>query len=149
MKSISKNPPYCYVGNNPILRVDPDGRIWDTVFDVAFTLYDVGEAAYQYAKTGSVDKTTEAALAADALAIIIPGVTGAGVGVRITAHADDAVRVADKAVDAVEVVNGNSKASEKAQHVYEIVNKATNKVEKVGISGGKVSKAGESYRATS
>ena len=21
--------PYCYVGNNPILRIDPDGRIWD------------------------------------------------------------------------------------------------------------------------
>jgi hypothetical protein len=29
------------------------------------------------------------------------------------------------------------------------VNKTTSKVEKVGISGGKVSKAGDSYRATS
>lgn len=59
------------------------------------------------------------------------------------------VKIIDKAIDAVKAVNGNSKASEKAQHVYEIVNKATNKVEKVGISGGKVSKAGDSYRATS
>ncbi len=59
------------------------------------------------------------------------------------------VKIIDKAIDAVKTVNGNSKASEKAQHVYEIVNKTTNKVEKVGISGGKVSKAGDSYRATS
>ena len=37
----------------------------------------------------------------------------------------------------------------KAQHVYEIVNKTTSKVVKVGVSGGKISKAGDSYRATS
>jgi RHS repeat-associated protein len=59
------------------------------------------------------------------------------------------VKIIENAIDAVKAVNGNSKASEKAQHVYEIVNKTTNKVEKVGISGGKVSKAGDSYRATS
>jgi len=44
------------------------------------------------------------------LAIIIPGVTGAGVGVRITAHADDAVRAADKAVDAVKAVDKGADA---------------------------------------
>jgi len=25
--------PYCYVGNNPIMRIDPDGRYWDTEED--------------------------------------------------------------------------------------------------------------------
>jgi RHS repeat-associated protein len=59
------------------------------------------------------------------------------------------VKIINEAIDAVKVVNGNSKASTKAQHVYEIVNITTSKVEKVGISGGKVSKAGDSYRATS
>jgi|GEM_PF-1498320 len=91
--------PFCYVGNNPVSRLDPDGRIWDTILDAAFTLYDVGEAAYQYAKTGSVSATTKAALAADALAIVIPGVTGAGIGVRMAAHTADAVKTADKVID--------------------------------------------------
>ena len=59
------------------------------------------------------------------------------------------VKIIDNAISAVKAVNGNSKASEKAQHVYEIVNNATKGVEKVGISGGKISKAGDSYRATS
>ncbi|MCQ4142567.1 hypothetical protein, partial [Chryseobacterium sp. EO14] len=49
----------------------------------------------------------------------------------------------------VKAANGNSKASTRAQHVYGIVNKTTSGVEKVGISGGKISKAGNSYRATS
>jgi len=47
------------------------------------------------------------------------------------------------------VVNGNSKSSTKAQHVYEIFEKGTDNVVKTGISGGKVSKADKSYRATS
>jgi hypothetical protein len=109
--------PYGYVGNNPIIRVDPDGRIWDVILDAVFTLYDAGEAAYQYATTGSVSATTKAALAADALAIVIPGVTGAGIGVRIAAHADDAVKTADKVVDDVKttdkVVDG-AKTTQKA-----------------------------------
>ena len=162
--------PYCYVGNNPVLRVDPDGRIWDTILDAAFTLYDAGEAAYQYATTGAVSTTTKAALAADALAIIIPGVTGAGIGVRMAAHAEDAVRAADKAIDVVKAVdkvadgektvdkvadgakalNGNSKASTKAQHNYDIVDTHNNNsVVKTGTSGGKETKAGESYRGNS
>lgn len=48
--------------------------------------------------------------------------------------------------NAIKAVNGNSKVSEKAQHVYGLVK---NGVEKVGISGGKISKADKSYRATS
>ncbi|GEM_PF-491255 len=54
--------------------------------------------------------------------------------------------------NAIEAVNGNSKASTKAQHVYEIYKTGKNGAEEVvktGVSGGKVSKAGESYRATS
>ncbi|WP_299884403.1 DUF6443 domain-containing protein [uncultured Lacinutrix sp.] len=49
---------------------------------------------------------------------------------------------------ALKNINGNSKASKKAQHVYGLVDDNTNNIEKVGISGGKISKAGNSYRAT-
>ena len=59
------------------------------------------------------------------------------------------VKIIENAIDGIKAVNGNSKASEKAQHVYEIVNNTTKGVEKVGVSGGKISKAGDSYRATS
>ena len=74
--------PYAYCGNAPMIRVDKDGRIWDTVIDVAFVAYDLADAGTQYLNTGSVSSTTKAALAADALAAVIPGVTGAGLAVR-------------------------------------------------------------------
>jgi hypothetical protein len=58
------------------------------------------------------------------------------------------VKIIEKAIDGVKAVNGNSKLSTKAQHVYEIVETATKKVVKPGISGGKITKAEKSYRAT-
>jgi len=118
--------PYGYVANNPITRVDPDGRIWDTVLDVAFTLYDAGEAAYQYATTGKVSATTKAALGADALAIVIPGVTGAGIGVRMAAHADDAVR----AVKAVDKVAEGSKGVERLRETAKTGQEAHRQIQK-------------------
>jgi hypothetical protein len=53
------------------------------------------------------------------------------------------------AVDGEKVVNGNSKLSTNAQHIYGLVEKESGNIEKVGVSGGKVSEAGKSYRATS
>ena len=76
---------------------------------------------------------------------VIPYVGDIGKVGKIGKH----VKTINKAIDGAKAVNGNSKASKKAQHVYEIVNNTTKNVEKVGISGGKISKAGNSYRATS
>lgn len=59
------------------------------------------------------------------------------------------LKTIEKAIDGAKAVNGNSKASTKAQHVYEIFETGTENVVKTGISGGKVSKADKSYRATS
>jgi hypothetical protein len=59
------------------------------------------------------------------------------------------VKGLDKISDGIKAVNGNSKASTKAQHVYEVFEKGSGNVVKTGISGGKVSKADKSYRATS
>lgn len=58
------------------------------------------------------------------------------------------VKILDGAIDGAKVINGNSKNSTKAQHVYEIFEKGTDNVVKTGISGGKISKADKSYRAT-
>ena len=74
--------PYAYCSNNPLVRVDEDGRIWDTILDVGFLIYDVAEAYSQYAQQNSVNASTKAAIFADAAAILIPGVTGAGLAVR-------------------------------------------------------------------
>ena len=74
--------PDAYCGNNPMIRVDKDGRIWDTVLDIAFIAYDIAEAGHQYVTQGRVDATTKAALAADVMAAAIPMATGAGVAVR-------------------------------------------------------------------
>jgi len=49
---------------------------------------------------------------------------------------------------AIKAVNGNSKLSKNAQHVYAIINEETKLIEKIGVSGGKISKANKSYRAT-
>ncbi|PKW29040.1 DUF6443 domain-containing protein [Flavobacterium lindanitolerans] len=57
--------------------------------------------------------------------------------------------VTNNSVAVSKPVNGNSKASTKAQHLYEIYETSNSNVVKTGVSGGKVSKAGKSYRATS
>jgi hypothetical protein len=44
--------------------------------------------------------------------------------------------------------HGNSILSQKANHGYAIINKHTGEIYKFGISGGKISAAGASYRAT-
>jgi RHS repeat-associated protein len=82
--------PYVFCGNNPVNRIDKDGRIWDTVLDLAFVAYDAAEAAYQYCTTGHVSNTTKAALGADALAAAVPGLTGTGLAVRTGAKATGA-----------------------------------------------------------
>ena len=142
--------PYTYCGDNPMIRVDKDGRIWDTVLDVAFVAYDLVEAGTQYLRTGSVSNETKAALAADAMAAVIPGVTGAGVVARAGVKGIEAskkIRTASKIVKSY--VHGNSKASTKAQHAYDIINTETKKIVKTGVSGGKILKNGKSARAES
>ena len=42
--------PYAFCGNNPIIRIDSDGRIWDTIWDVGNLVYDVGAAVYHHIK---------------------------------------------------------------------------------------------------
>ena len=95
--------PYAYCGNAPMIRVDKDGRIWDTVIDVAFVAYDLADAGTQYLNTGSVSSTTKAALAADALAAVIPGVTGAGLAVRAGEKAANVTKSVGRSADVAKI----------------------------------------------
>ena len=76
---------------------------------------------------------------------VIPYVGDIGKVGKVGKH----LKTIEKAIDGAKAVHGNSKASTKAQHVYEIFETATDNVVKTGISGGKVSNADKSYRATS
>jgi RHS repeat-associated protein len=94
--------PYAYCGGNPINRLDKDGKIWDTFLDVYFTAYDINEAVHQYYTTGHVSDVTKYAMIADASAIFIPFVTGAGLAVR-AGHAIEAVNTVDHIAEEVRI----------------------------------------------
>ncbi len=90
---------YAYAGNDPINGLDPSGHIFETPWDVANVVYDVGEIAvgvgvgvwtgdYSIAKNGVID------LGVDAASTLIPGVpAGSSKAIRITA------RYGDKTID--------------------------------------------------
>ena len=102
--------PYVFCGNNPVNRIDKDGRIWDTVLDLAFVAYDAAEAAYQYCTTGHVSNTTKAALGADALAAAVPCLTGTGLAVRTGAKAaENAIRTSKIAESTNKIVEFGGK----------------------------------------
>ncbi|RCX00993.1 RHS repeat-associated protein [Schleiferia thermophila] len=178
---------YNFVQNNPILRVDPDGRLDDIVITgennssvtIKTDLIDVsvnagsivGDLGGNYTLEGTdvliaaldivgiVDPTGVADVAAATLEAkqgnygsailsglgVVPLIGDLGKVGKIGKH----MKTINNAIDGAKAVNGNSKASTKAQHVYEIFETGTGNVVKTGISGGKVSQADKSYRATS
>lgn len=74
---------YAYVSNNPLSNSDSTGLFLDTILDVGFLLYD-GYRIFKDNVFGECDNLNEnlAALGADSLSIILPGVTGGGAAVR-------------------------------------------------------------------
>ena len=75
--------PYNFVENNPINKVDPDGRFpIDIIADLAFIGYDLYDMAKTKINGGNISATQYAALGADALGAVIPYATGLGAAVR-------------------------------------------------------------------
>lgn len=70
---------YAYVGNDPINRRDPSGKIWDTVADLGFIGYDL----YKLASDGNCNRGENlAALGLDVAGALLPFATGLGAASR-------------------------------------------------------------------
>ena len=86
--------PYTYCGNNPVLRIDKDGRIWETVWDVGNMLYDAGAAVAAHIRGDHVSAQSHwVDLGVDAIAAALP---------FVPAGTTKALKAADKGVDAVQ-----------------------------------------------
>jgi hypothetical protein len=92
---------YNYTVNNPIINIDPDGRYFESIVDLAFIGYDIAEMGYDYATTGEVSPVSVAALMADVGCLLAPVATGGGLAVRAAAEAGEEVveRTAREAVE--------------------------------------------------
>ncbi|HBT95360.1 MAG TPA: hypothetical protein DEB24_04370, partial [Coriobacteriia bacterium] len=113
---------YAYCGNNPVVRMDKDGRLWDTVFDVISLGVSIAGVV-----ANPSDPMAWAAVGADVVSLAVPGLTGGGTIVRAVSVANkvaDGVGGLSKAVDKSKVVIGEgmervtSYASEKGYSIY-------------------------------
>ena len=103
------NSPYSYCGNNPIIRIDQDGQIWDIIWDVVNVLYDIGAAVVNHI-SGDHDKAKDHWIDAgtDVAAMLIPGIPA---GMTKLEYADDVVDIA-KTFDKSENVEDVTKIAE-------------------------------------
>ena len=95
--------PYAYCGCDPINRVDPDGKIWETIWDAANLIYDVGAAIHNHIKGDhEVAKGHWGDAAVDLVATAIPvvpaGATKIGRGASSSLKAMERGRVSEKRV---------------------------------------------------
>lgn len=109
------------------VRIDSDGQIWETIWDVGNLVYDVGAAVYHHV-TGDHEtaKSHWIDAGADAAATLIPfvpaGTTKIVKGAKVVKGLDkasDAAKVSDKATD---VAKGIDRAAD-ASHAKELIKK--------------------------
>ena len=101
--------PYTYCGNNPVLRIDKDGRIWDTVWDIGNMLYDAGAAVAAHIRGDHVSAQSYwVDFGMDAAAVAIP---------FVPAGATKVLKAADKGVDAVKAAKQVDKAKDKTLRI--------------------------------
>ena len=113
---------YGYCDNNPIIRKDISGQLWDTVLDIAFI---AGDLASIIANPSNALGYAE--LAADVVGLVLPGVTGGGKIVRLVANSDnvlDAAKCADKVIDYKKVMKSSKQFGTKLHKKYDPIKKA-------------------------
>ena len=98
---------YAYCDNNPVVRVDYTGAVWETVFDVASLAGSVVEVAIN-----PTDVMAWAGLVGDAVDLI-PFVTGVGEAVKV-------INASSKMDDVVDAAKALRKKVNKSVGVYEI-----------------------------
>ena len=108
------NSPYNYCGNNPIIRVDKDGKIWETVWDIGNVLYDVGAAVVSHI-SGDHEKAQGHWVDAgvDAVAMAVPGLPAGLTKLKYTDEVVDAAKTITKVDNAKDIAKAgkfNSKA---------------------------------------
>ena len=109
--------PYAYCGGNPVVRVDKEGKIWETIWDIGNVVYDIGAAVVDHVQGdhASAQRHWED-LALDAAATLLPGVpAGTSKFLKIADESADVVKVVkqtDKATDATETIIDATKATE-------------------------------------
>ena len=102
LDSFYDNNLYAYCDNNPIIRKDRNGDLWDIIFDVISLATSIADVI-----SNPSDPTAWAGLAADVICSVVPGLTGGGSLVKALAKLDDitdslnAAKKVDKVVDTV------------------------------------------------
>ena len=113
---------FAYCENNPIMRVDVDGGVWETVFDIVSLGTSIVEVSLN-----PTDPWAWAGLVGDVIDLI-PFVTGVGEATR-------AVKTVVKAVDKADDVVGTAKSLYKASDATSAIRKATGSYEVLYESG--------------
>lgn len=113
--------PYNYVANNPVANFDPDGKVLDTIADIAFILYDIYDIASTVTSGEEITAAQWGALGADVAGALIPFATGGGAVIRGGAKAvnamdtaSDLAKSADTAGDLSETAAKLSKQADNA-----------------------------------
>ena len=104
--------PYNYCGNNPVIRIDQDGRIWDTIWDALNVVYDVVAAAVNHI-TGDHEQAKEhwKDAAVDGFAMAVPGLpAGASKFIKTVDKVTDTAKATDRVADGAKVVDTSRSA---------------------------------------
>lgn len=113
---------FSYCINRPVMYVDRNGKWLDTFFDVVSLIGSIVEVV-----VNPGDPIAWASLAADAVSLVVPGLTGGGRIVRVACKVDDvadAVKMADKIVDAGEAITSTAKFGRQVHKMYKPIDAA-------------------------
>lgn len=108
---------FSYCDNNAVVRKDADGAFWDTVLDAASVVGDIVEIA-----ANPANPIAWASLAADAVSLAVPCVTGGGTIVRVVANGDnimDVTKYVDDIIDASKTIKSTSEHGMELHHLYD------------------------------
>lgn len=151
---------YLYCNGNPVMNIDPDGRLFDAIWDALWVAVDVASITYDLVTGDTQQATLDAAsLSADVGALFIPGVPAvAGVSrlvTRLATKTDDVAKITTATQHnyrkILQAVTGKSGKGYEAHHT--LPQKHREKFEKLGINidepGNVVWRKSEGHRAKS